>query len=167
MRAYDKARNATPGRKAAKKTRRATPKYKAVAKARRNTPKHIAAHTERGARYYAKNREYVKAHHAEYARENRGKLNARDAMRKAREVRQICACCTPEERRAPYVWAAALGLCVDHTIALRLGGLHCCKNLNPMTVEDHKKKTKLDMALIAAIRRQEQVNGHKRGAKCK
>jgi 5-methylcytosine-specific restriction endonuclease McrA len=37
---------------------------------------------------------------------------------------------------------------VDHVIALALGGTHCVKNLQILSVEEHKEKTRRDRAEI-------------------
>jgi 5-methylcytosine-specific restriction endonuclease McrA len=42
---------------------------------------------------------------------------------------------------------------VDHKTPLNLGGRHCAKNLQALTYEEHKEKTRRDQTLIADARR--------------
>jgi hypothetical protein len=63
---------------------------------------------------------------------------------KARAIRLgiICTCCTFKQIQAIYIRSARKGNCeVDHIIPMIAGGKHCRKNLQILTVEQHKKKT--------------------------
>lgn len=75
------------------------------------------------------------------------------ARRRARKRQQTCTCCRPKDIRKFYEWAYALRLEVDHVIPLALGGLHCCKNLQELTPEEHKQKTARDLAAITEAKR--------------
>lgn len=85
-----------------------------------------------------------------------GKVERRAAASKRRavELAQRCACCTDEQLEMAY-WLCGDGVEVDHKIALALGGLHCVHNLQVLTVEQHKIKTRADAAAIARARRSE------------
>ena len=78
---------------------------------------------------------------------------ANNALRRARKRQQACTCCKPSEIVALYVAARLTGCEVDHVLALALGGRHCLKNLQILTKEAHKEKTKRDRLLIAQVRR--------------
>lgn len=95
----------------------------------------------------------AKACRAQWKRENPAKINAYNAARRAIKRNQLCDCCASKDIRALYAWARKLGCEIDHRRALRLGGLHCLKNLDVLTPEDHKAKTKQDAAQIALLRR--------------
>lgn len=76
-----------------------------------------------------------------------------EARRKARKLAQLCTCCAAHEFFAMYTQAQASGMEVDHRKALALGGLHCTKNLQLITPEDHLEKTRRDLSEIAGSRR--------------
>jgi hypothetical protein len=57
-----------------------------------------------------------------------------------------CHCCTSAQFKVVYKAAELIGGEVDHVLALALGGLHCVKNLQILSVEQHKEKTKQDLA---------------------
>lgn len=80
---------------------------------------------------------------------------AKAAARRALLLSQRCACCTDDQIRHHYEIAALCGpfAHVDHVVPLALGGLHCAKNLQAITDEEHKEKTRRDMAAIVAARR--------------
>lgn len=131
------------------------------------------AHPERvkeaGRRYYAKNRERVIASakewrkaHPERAREldrrglkrRSGYYTAKAKERRARRGAQRCSCCRPCEIARFYADAHALGLEVDHQVAIALGGKHCLKNLKALAPAEHAWKTKeWDMPLIEHVRK--------------
>lgn len=79
--------------------------------------------------------------------ETRHQANKRRAQRK---IDQRCACCTDEQFKAFERDAHALGLHIDHRIALSLGGPHCIGNLQALTPEQHALKTSADNS--AALR---------------
>jgi len=131
---------------------------------------------ERSNRRYAEKREEIRVTQNAYARSHRHEAQERQrtwrevhpeeykeqarrgyatsAKRRAqiklhtarRRAVSKCTCCTAEQFRAVY-WAAELvGGEVDHVRALALGGIHCVKNLQILSVEAHKEKTKSDLA---------------------
>jgi 5-methylcytosine-specific restriction endonuclease McrA len=85
---------------------------------------------------------------------NSEKHRANVARRKAMKLAQRCLCCTNADIQNVYAVAALCGADshVDHKVALRLGGLHCVKNLQPLTMSAHVEKTKQDNRLIADVR---------------
>jgi hypothetical protein len=82
----------------------------------------------------ARSRVYKRAH-PEYGREDNAKRRA--ALRAAR-----CECCTRKDLRRVYLVAELVCYEVDHVIALANGGKHCCKNLQLLSPEAHREKTK-------------------------
>lgn len=69
-----------------------------------------------------------------------------------RQRNQRCSCCSKEAIAEIYVKAKANGGQVDHIIPVSLGGAHCLKNLQILTVAEHKEKTARDKRIIAAAR---------------
>jgi 5-methylcytosine-specific restriction endonuclease McrA len=64
------------------------------------------------------------------------------SQRRAERIRlQRCECCTTLELRHFYKAAHSWGMQVDHAVALANGGKHCRKNLQVLSVADHKRKT--------------------------
>jgi hypothetical protein len=104
---------------------------------------------------YAINRNKILAQKVTYAAANPGTMRAIRANRRAMEISQRCACCTNAEIRKVYDVAAfcGVGSHVDHRVQLALGGPHCSRNLEALTVEAHKEKTRLDSAARADARR--------------
>jgi hypothetical protein len=88
---------------------------------------------------------YAKAHLEERA--------AIENRRRARKLSQTCTCCTNEQLLLAYKQAAEIGGHVDHIIPLALGGLHCLKNLQVLTKEQHKEKTKGDLSIIVKLQK--------------
>jgi hypothetical protein len=112
------------------------------------------AHPEADRQYYEKNKEKLAAKRRAYRKVNRGKYNARRAERERKfTVAQRCKCCGAKEFAQIYTIAHWCGAHVDHIKPLALGGPHCCKNLQILTVADHRKKTAKDMRDIAQARR--------------
>jgi hypothetical protein len=74
----------------------------------------------------------------------RAQVKQHTARRRASELK--CTCCTKGHFRTVYDAAELIGGEVDHILALALGGLHCTKNLQILSVGEHKEKTKLDLA---------------------
>jgi 5-methylcytosine-specific restriction endonuclease McrA len=68
------------------------------------------------------------------------------------KLQQRCGCCTNAQLIAPFAVASLISGEVDHKIPLILGGHHCLKNLWPLTVEEHRLKTKQDLRRIADAR---------------
>jgi 5-methylcytosine-specific restriction endonuclease McrA len=75
-------------------------------------------------------------------------INALTAIRRANRFQQQCGCCSRVQLRAPFLIAGLIKGHVDHKIPLALGGHHCVKNLESLTVEAHREKTKVDIKLI-------------------
>jgi 5-methylcytosine-specific restriction endonuclease McrA len=85
------------------------------------------------------------------------KARARTAKRRAIKFTQRCGCCTDGDIQMIYDTAALVGGEVDHRIPLALGGHHCMKNLQALTVEDHQEKTKTDFRHIADAKRRSKL----------
>lgn len=105
-------------------------------------------------KYRLANKHKAKARGAAYDKANPDKVNAKVSRRRALRLSQCCSCCTPEQIYQDfYSWTEPFFLEIDHILPLALGGLHCRNNLQLLTVLDHKAKTALDLARIAAFRR--------------
>jgi 5-methylcytosine-specific restriction endonuclease McrA len=142
-------------------------------KRRASAAKHRAANLHRiradDVARYAKNRSRIKAYQADYRtrnkylvlsykalyrKENCIKIRADNAKRRALKASQVCTCRTREQIAAEFYSFVEHGITeIDHIVPLALGGLHCRKNLQLLTVLEHKAKTALDQARIAAFRR--------------
>jgi 5-methylcytosine-specific restriction endonuclease McrA len=126
----------------------------------------------RQAAWYAANSERAKAYSAAWYTANREKAQAtiaawraanpdawrvitssKSARRRARKLAQICHCCTTTQLLDVYRQAG--GMEVDHIVPLALGGLHCRANMQILTKEEHKAKTRLDLTLIRMARKKE------------
>jgi 5-methylcytosine-specific restriction endonuclease McrA len=68
---------------------------------------------------------------------------------------QVCRCCSAKDFEFVYSLARPGTDEVDHIKPLALGGMHCTKNMQILTVEEHRKKTRQDIAQIAAVKRAE------------
>ena len=66
------------------------------------------------------------------------------ARNRAKKVGQLCTCCKPGDFRAIYRKAQLQGGVVDHIVPYRQGGLHCAKNLQVMSPEAHREKTRTE-----------------------
>ena len=75
------------------------------------------------------------------------------------KLNQTCSCCAKEDFDRIYREAQEKGYEVDHIEPLGLGGLHCLSNLQILSVEDHKEKTKKDIAKIAKHKQKESLEG--------
>lgn len=80
------------------------------------------------------------------------KIKARVARQRARRRNLKCTCCKPSDFHAVYDLALLIGGEVDHVRPLALGGPHCVCNLQVLTAEDHKAKTRLDKVAIRKAR---------------
>lgn len=168
---YQKTQKAISGRrrreqsseyKARKKAYDSSPARIEYVKAYRKTPERLAAERTRNAaesrkqklKEYQQTDEY-KAKMALYAKspERIAERCAISAMRRARKLSQGCSCCSKEQFKSLYETAQFLGLQVDHVKPLVLGGAHCRKNLQLLTTEQHKVKTREDMKQIRLERR--------------
>ena len=106
-----------------------------------------------------------KKQNPERAKEIRRKSNAAhksakrklDAKRRAKGRDQICTCCSNVLFDFIYSLARPGIDQVDHIRPLAVGGRHCSKNLQILTIEEHKLKTQKDMAEIAAVRKAAKV----------
>jgi len=83
---------------------------------------------------------------------NLNKALAASYAYRARKRGQQCTCCTPDDFRAIYYAARLTRKEVDHRRALALGGLHCCKNLQLLTVAQHRRKTVSDNRKIRKLK---------------
>lgn len=98
---------------------------------------------------YAKHRELFRARAK--LRDTR-EQQARNQRRRARQYAAECGCCRWRDIQA--MWLNRPNGCeVDHRLALTLGGLHCVRNLQYLTTEDHKRKTATDRQELARRRR--------------
>jgi hypothetical protein len=79
-------------------------------------------------------------------------LAAYGAIRRASRMQQQCGCCSVKELAEQHVEAKMCGGEVDHRIALNLGGHHCTKNLQVLTIAAHKEKTAIDLRKMASVR---------------
>ena len=120
-----------------------------------------------GRRYYQRNSDRVKAR-AKLARDadptqnrqavrrwrqrNPDLVKAATAQRRGMKRSQSCTCCTLADVAAVYARARPFLDEVDHIVPLALGGAHCVKNLQILTIEDHRKKTAADNIAIRAAR---------------
>lgn len=116
--------------------------------AQRGTPARIST----SAKYTAAN----KAHIAEIGRLYKEKYperhNAIQAARRAMTLNQACNCCSKEQLLQVYQISALVSYDVDHRIPLALGGPHCVRNLQPLSEEDHSKKTADDFRRMRDVR---------------
>jgi hypothetical protein len=105
------------------------------------------------------NRQWREANHAkvrEYGRRQHkahpDRARVKKAKRRALKLRQICDCCTVAQIALEFYSFVEPGFTeVDHIVPLAVGGLHCRKNLQLLTVLEHKAKTRLDRIRIAAF----------------
>jgi hypothetical protein len=88
-----------------------------------------------------RNRAKERAAALAYQKANPDKARANAARYRARKRAQLCACCKAADFHAVYRAATLLCKEVDHSVPLHLGGLHCCKNLQLLTVGEHRQKT--------------------------
>jgi hypothetical protein len=91
-------------------------------------------------RKYTSSTERVKA----WSKRNPGKMNAYAVIRSWRVSGQRCSCCSWSDIERIYEAAAEIGHEVDHIKQLALGGSHCCGNLQILSPESHRYKTKKD-----------------------
>jgi hypothetical protein len=155
-----KVYNAKPERKVAKQVCDAKYRAKHLEQVKVGQAKYRAENIERIREYDAKryrppeHKVRRNAYSAKWQRENPGKHCSNQAARRARKLQQTCTCCNPKDVAALYTRAHARGFEVDHKQALRLGGLHCLKNLEVLTPAAHKFKTaNWDIPLVAAVRK--------------
>ena len=95
-----------------------------------------------------RNPDKAKAIFVDWAKRNSAKRCATQAKRRARLLAQRCKCCTDAQLLHFYEVASLVSREVDHKKPLGLGGLHCCANLQILTVEAHREKTVKDLRLI-------------------
>jgi hypothetical protein len=87
-----------------------------------------------------------------YQRRHPQKFSAKNRLRYARQLKQTCQCCTPEQICAIYE-KCSRGHEVDHRTPLALGGLHCVNNLQILSRAEHRAKTNRDLSLIWQARK--------------
>ena len=109
---------------------------------------------ERRRRYTRENRDKVLDYASRYYKQNPGAVLANQARRRAFKKSQTCECCANDSFAAIYAQAREQGCEVDHIKPLALGGMHCVRNLQLLTPEDHKAKTRADLRRIADAKRE-------------
>jgi 5-methylcytosine-specific restriction endonuclease McrA len=119
--------------------------------------KNVARIRERKAKYYAKDPDRVLVRHVKFAKENPAKIRAYAAGYRALKLAQRCDCCTDARLGEIYGFALRNLAEVDHRVPLRLGGHHCLRNLQTLSVEVHLEKTKRDLRSIAESRRRSKL----------
>jgi 5-methylcytosine-specific restriction endonuclease McrA len=82
----------------------------------------------------------------------RAHVKLETAYRRAAIANRKCICCTNIMFRTVYAASELVGGEVDHIKAIALGGKHCVKNLQILSVEEHKEKTKRDLAECRRLR---------------
>jgi 5-methylcytosine-specific restriction endonuclease McrA len=107
---------------------------------------------EKGITRYADNVESERIRNSARRKAYPEKECAKVMARLARKLMQTCGCCTKPQLEEVYARATLVGGEVDHKIPLSLGGHHCIKNLQALTYEDHREKTKSDVRYIAEAR---------------
>lgn len=112
---------------------------------KKNRPRKIEKQRE----WRRENPERARAYCAAWVKRNVAQVRARIARRRATLTNARCQCCSDYQFRAFYAKATKLGMEVDHKKALRLGGRHCIENLQLLTSDEHRKKTRADIALMA------------------
>jgi 5-methylcytosine-specific restriction endonuclease McrA len=86
-----------------------------------------------------------------YIGSDRFKINAAAKFSRERDRGRTCDCCVPKDFIAIYREAGLIDAEVDHIVALALGGKHCVKNLQVLTLEQHRMKTNADMREVRSI----------------
>jgi 5-methylcytosine-specific restriction endonuclease McrA len=81
-----------------------------------------------------------------YAASPKRRAGIKMATARRRSAGAKCNCCSTKQIRIVYEAAELIGGEVDHILAFSLGGKHCVKNLQILDVEQHKEKTKRDLA---------------------
>jgi hypothetical protein len=89
----------------------------------------------------------------DWRKKHPGAVRAINASRRVMARKQRCTCCTNADIKRIYETAALTGYDVDHIRPLALGGPHCARNLQILSIDEHKKKTKQDQIDIAEYRR--------------
>jgi hypothetical protein len=127
-------------------------KYRAANREKANTAQatYRAANPVRSREWANAHPERSNAIKRKWRKEHPGAVCASNAARRTLARKQRCTCCTNAEIRHVYDIAALIGAEVDHIKPLALGGPHCAKNLQALTVEEHKEKTRMDRSAIAA-----------------
>lgn len=91
--------------------------------------------------YHKKNSERIIARVSKWQQENKARKKANTNYSGATKYGYIpCTCCTKEEIKQVYM-KCPKGYHVDHIITKTFGGLHCAKNMQYLTPEEHYKKT--------------------------
>lgn len=118
----------------------------------RNRDKHRAWNAKASGVYRAGHKPVVRRLKCGYMRKRKKQLKA-----------QRCSCCTLIEIKA-FLATKPQGRETDHILAIGLGGAHCLKNLQFLTLAAHKAKSAEDMRLIAQAKRETLANDPKSGA---
>ncbi len=126
-------------------------KHRADAKAwKEKNPEKVRAIARR---CYLKNRKKMLIKGAAWLKSNPKRNAAYRAKRRALKKSQCCPCCSTTQIYDEFYLYAGKELEVDHIKPLVLGGLHCRRNLQLLTSEEHRKKTAQDLRLISQARR--------------
>jgi 5-methylcytosine-specific restriction endonuclease McrA len=120
-----------------------------------NVPAYIIRKRAKNREYWAANKERLRPIQRKNQRrryiETRGNLDIRayalahGSITRAKKLKLLCACCSIDQFIAVYREAVNQRAEVDHIIAYCNGGKHCSKNLQILSVEDHKEKTRRDL----------------------
>ena len=105
-------------------------------------------------KYRAKIVDKIREDNRAWWQSNPEKVKGYNARRRARRLGQLCSCCTAADFEALYSLAEPWIHEVDHIVPLAAGGKHCTKNLQVLTVEQHKIKTRTDRDVIARYKRE-------------
>jgi 5-methylcytosine-specific restriction endonuclease McrA len=105
---------------------------------------------KKGAEWRAAHPEAAKRIIKRYQKAHPDQVKANVARRRAARRSAKCECCAPADFRPVYDMAFLLAWEVDHIKPLALGGEHCVKNLQVLSVEAHKEKTRADRKAIRA-----------------
>jgi 5-methylcytosine-specific restriction endonuclease McrA len=92
------------------------------------------------------------ASRVKYRQTHQANRKANGAYRRAMKFHQTCNCCTREDVQQLFTLAHMISGHVDHIVPLALGGHHCGKNLQVLTVAAHREKTRRDLGVIALAR---------------
>jgi 5-methylcytosine-specific restriction endonuclease McrA len=112
-------------------------------------PEYIIRKRARDREYWAKNKERMIGVARRSARirvaADPGRYYAHSSIARAKKNNALCDCCTIDQFIEIYRAAASLKWQVDHIKPYCRGGIHCCSNLQIISPEKHKIKTRNDL----------------------
>ena len=128
-----------------------------------NVPAYIIRKRAKNREYWAANKERMRPIQNRNQKRRRAErwgtdidyrayLLAQSSVTRAKSLKSLCACCSFEQFVAIYRAAVINNAEVDHIIAYCNGGKHCCKNLQILSIEGHKEKTRKDFAILVPRR---------------